>query len=155
MKRLLLNGFIGFQPANDAPESVDTITLSDVGSPSQSDVVAKALSQGLVKTDFTQIKFEDEGYAEAMAAYQSAATENPYLIAKNEAAQARIAAEDEALLSDLMADAEPGFVNLHTNDNENGKGDGKWYALDSDKTQHDGEPEMTRGEAIKAGIDIG
>jgi len=155
MKRLIIGEFIGFQPASDAGEDVETIEISDIGSPSQSDVVAKALSQGLVKTDFTQIKFEDEGFEKAMAEYSEAASKNPYLVAKNEAAQTRADADDEITLLARMKETEPGFINLHTNDKENGKGDGKWYSLDSNKTQHVGEPEITRGQAIAQEIEIG
>ena len=155
MRRLIIAGFIGFQPAKDAGDEVDTIELSEVGSPSQSDVIAEALTQGLVTTDFTQIKFVDEGYKDAMAKYTEAAWQNTYLIAKDKAAAEREAAQSETSLADLMKNAEAGFVNLHTDNNENGNGDGKWYALDSKLTQHTGDTEMPRGEAIAQGIEIG
>ena len=49
-----------------------------------------------------------------------------------------------------------GFVNLHTNNSENGNGDGLWYPLDHPtKVKHMGEPEMTMLDAILQGIEIG
>ena len=48
-----------------------------------------------------------------------------------------------------------GFVNLHTNDSENGRGDRKWYEFDSNRTRHQGEPLLTRSEAIEQGYAIG
>lgn len=49
-----------------------------------------------------------------------------------------------------------GFVNLHTNNEQNSKGDKKWYALsDSSRTRHEGEPLMTKAQAVAAGYEIG
>lgn len=48
-----------------------------------------------------------------------------------------------------------GFVNYHTSDNLDGKGDEKWYDFGGSKIRHKGDTLMTKQEAIDAGIVIG
>lgn len=59
------------------------------------------------------------------------------------------AVRDEAMAAQL------GFINLHTDNEQNGGGDGKWYPIGGERTQHVGDFVMSRGAAQSAGIEIG
>jgi hypothetical protein len=91
------------------------------------------------------------------AAVRVAKTEKETALAEKGREDAIKVMDEEGPMGNLIKlyNAQVGFVNLHTNNEENGKGDGKWYTLDSGKTQHTGEPTMTRGEAIAKNIELG
>lgn len=48
-----------------------------------------------------------------------------------------------------------GFHNLHTTNENDGKGDGKWYPFNAGKTRHTGDTIMSRQQAVLDGIEIG
>lgn len=48
-----------------------------------------------------------------------------------------------------------GFVNYHTSDDLDGRGDKKWYEFGGSKIRHKGDTLMTKTEAVEAGIEIG
>lgn len=156
MKRLIIDGFIGFQPANDVTSKQETIELSTVGGvKSESAIVSEMLSRGLVTTDMKLIPFESEEYADAFKRYSEAVSKNEYIQAKNKAADELTKLNEERDFVAELKNAEAGFVNLNKTDNNDNKGDGKWYSLRSNKKQHKGDTAMTRGEAIAANIEIG
>lgn len=50
---------------------------------------------------------------------------------------------------------EVGFINLHTSDVEDNRGDKKWYALGTGKIKHQFDPMMSKSAAIASGFEVG
>lgn len=119
-----------------------------------------------VDENFNLVSVTKADYEELDASAMSKVTSALDEIAVKRALAAELDAKIKSLFIDSLLNsgeltveelgaADYGFVNLHTSDSLDGKGDGKWYPFGGGKTRHTGDTTMSRDEARARGLEIG